>query len=72
MKFDKDKLNELVSLPDDELWRRVIEIGKTHGLTLPTKTPDHTELEKLRAIARDSSKINVGLAMKMLNKYKGN
>ena len=72
MKFDKDKLNELVSLSDDELWKRVIEIGRTHGLTLPAKTPDHGELEKLRAIARDSSKINVGLAMKMLQKYKGN
>ena len=71
MKFDKDKLNELVSLPDDELWKRVVEIGKSHGFVLPTKTPEHQELEKLRSIARDGSKINVALAMKMLSKYKG-
>ena len=72
MKFDKDKLNELVALPDDELWKRIVEIGKTHGLTLPPKAPQHSELEKLRAIARDGSKINMALAMKMLNKYRGN
>ena len=72
MKFDKDKLNELVSMSDDELWKKVIEIGKSHGFTLPSKTPAHSELEKLRSIARDGSKMNVGLAMKMLSKYKGN
>lgn len=71
MKFDKDKLNELVSLSDDELWKTVVEIGKTHGFVLPNKTPEHSELEKLRSIARDGSKINVALAMKMLSKYKG-
>ena len=72
MNFDKDKLNELVALPDDELWKTGVEIGKSHGFTMPTKTPEHSELEKLRSIARDGSKMNVGLAMKILSKYKGN
>ena len=72
MRFDKDKLNEMVALPDDELWKKVVEIGRSHGFVLPSKTQEHAELEKLRSIARDGSRINVGLAMKMLNKYKGN
>ena len=72
MKFDKDKLNDLVSLPDDEFWRAVKDIGRSHGITLPEKTPAHAELEKLRSIARDGSKMNVGLAVKLLSKYKGN
>lgn len=72
MKFDRDKLNELVSLSDDELWKKVIEIGKTHGFILPEKTPAHSELEKLRSIARDGSKMNVTSAMKILSKYRGN
>lgn len=72
MRFDKDKLDELVALPDEELWKKVVQIGKTHGFTLPERTPEHSELEKLRSIARDGSRINMGLAMKMLNKYKGN
>ncbi len=69
MRFDKEKLNELISLPDDELWRTVVMIGKTHGFTLPSKTPPHDELEKLRKIAKDGSKMNVSAAIKILSKY---
>ena len=72
MKLDKNKLNELVNLPDDELWKKVVEIGKTHGFVLPAKTPDHDELEKLRSIARDGAKMNVASALKLLAKYRGN
>ena len=72
MKLDRNKLNEFVSLPDDELWKKVVEIGKTHGFVLPSKTPDHNELEKLRAIARDGAKMNVASALKLLSKYRGN
>ena len=50
-------------------WRTVVMIGKTHGFTLPSKTPPHDELEKLRKIAKDGSKMNVGAAMKILSKY---
>jgi hypothetical protein len=69
MRFDKEKLNALIDLPDDELWRTVVTIGKTHGFTLPQKTPPHDELEKLRKIARDGAKMNVGAAMRILSKY---
>jgi hypothetical protein len=72
MRLDKDKLNELVALPDDELWKKIVEIGKSHGFSLPAKTPDHTELEKLRGVVRDGGRINVGSAMKILSKYRGN
>jgi hypothetical protein len=71
MRLDKDKLNELVNLPDDELWKKVIEIGKGHGFILPSQTPPHAELEKLRSIARDGSKMNVASAIKLLSKYRG-
>ena len=70
MKLDREKLTNMISLPDDELWRVVVEIGKTHGFTLPSKTPPHDELEKLRGIARDGAKMNVAGALKILNKYR--
>lgn len=70
MRLDRDKLMSMVSLPDDELWKMVVEIGKSHGFTLPEKTPPHEELEKLRGIARDGSKLNITGAMKILSKYK--
>ncbi len=69
MRFDKEKLAELIALPDDELWRTVVSIGKTHGFTLPQKTPPHEDLEKLRKIAKDGAKMNVTTAMRILGKY---
>ncbi len=70
MKLDKDKLHDLVNLPDDELWKKVVEIGKTHGFILPERTPPHSELEKLRSIARDGARMNVAGAMRILSKYR--
>lgn len=72
MRLDKDKLNELVDLPDEELWKTVVEIGKGYGFTLPQQTPSHTEIEKLRSLVRDGSKLNIASAMKILSKYRGN
>ena len=71
MKLNRDKLNELVNLPDDELWKKVVEIGRSHGFILPEKTPEHSELEKLRSIARDGAKMNVASALKILSRYRG-
>lgn len=70
MRLDREKLINMVSLPDDALWKMVVEIGKSHGFTLPDKTPPHDELEKLRSIAKDGAKMNVANALKILNKYK--
>ncbi len=72
MKIDMNRLNEMIALPDDELWREVVKIGRSYGFSLPEKTPEHTELEKLRDIARDGSKVNVAGAMKILSKYRSN
>ncbi len=70
MRLDRDKLVGMVSLPDDELWRAVVEIGKTHGFILPEKTPPHEELEKLRSIARDGAKMSISSALRILNNYR--
>lgn len=70
MKIDKEKLNSLVELSDDELWRNVVELGRSHGLSLPNKTPSHDELDKLRAIVKDGSRLNMTTAVKLLSKYR--
>ncbi len=70
MKLDREKLTQLASLPDDELWRTVVEIGKTHGFLLPERTPPHDELEKLRGIVADGAKMNMASAIKLLNRYR--
>ncbi len=71
MKLDRNKLEQMVTLSDDELWRRVVEIGKGHGFILPEKTPPHDELEKLRELARDGMNMNVMSAIRLINKYRG-
>lgn len=71
MRLDKDKLLDMVALPDAELWKMIVEIGRGHGFTLPEKAPPHEELEKLRGIVKDGSKMNVASALRLLNKYKG-
>ena len=70
MKLDRDKLENMISLPDEELWGAVVEIGKSHGFTLPTKAPPHEELEKLRSIARDGSRMSLAGALRILSKYR--
>ena len=69
MRFDKDKLNEMVALPDDELWCQVQNIARGYGLNLPSTQPSHAELEKLRGIAT-GGKISMSEAMMLINKYK--
>ena len=71
MRLDREKLLEMVALPDAELWKKIVEIGRGHVFTLPYKAPPHEELEKLRGIVKDGSKMNVASAMKLMSKYKG-
>ena len=71
MRLDRDKLLDMVALPDAELWKTIVDIGRGHGFTLPEKAPPHEELEKLRGIVKDGSKMNVASALRLLNKYKG-
>ena len=70
MRIDKDKLQALVAMPDDELWRQIVEIGKSHGFTLPTKTPPHAEMEKMRGAVNGGAKLNIGEAVKIINDYR--
>ncbi len=71
MRLDRDMLNAMVALPDDELWRKIVEIAKSHGFTLPESTPPHDEMERLRDLVRDGARLNLASAIKILNKYKG-
>ena len=65
MKFNKEQLDALVALPDDALWKEIVNMAKKFGYTLPEATPSHSELEKLRS-AVNGSKINVAEALKVL------
>jgi len=69
MKINKEQLAAMAVLPDDALWAQIVTIAKGYGFTLPTVTPPHEELEKLRG-AVTGARLNVGDAMRILNNYK--
>lgn len=69
MRFDKEKLEALASMPDDKLWAEIVKIADGFGYSLPKETPPHTELEKMRSAVR-SDKINVTDALRTINRYK--
>ena len=69
MRFDRSKLEALAALPDDRLWAEIVKIADGFGYSLPKQTPPHSELEKMRDVAK-SEKINVSEALKIVNQYK--
>ena len=70
MKLDKENLKKIASLPDDELWKTVHSIAKSHGVSLRENPPSADEITKLRQILNDSDKLNMFAAMKLINEYK--
>ena len=70
MRIDKDKLDALCRMPDDELWCEVCKIAKSYGFTLPNNTPSKSDMQKLRGAVSANGKINLANAVKILNEYK--
>ena len=69
MRLDRNKIKEIASLDDTELWKTIKDMALRQGISLPEKVPQHNELEKLRVIML-SDKINPIVAMKLLNDIK--
>ena len=69
MKIDRNKIMALAALDDEAMWREIVTAAKSHGFTLPEKTPPHEELEKLRE-AVTGERMNALGAMRILDKYR--
>ena len=69
MRINKEQLENLARLPDDQLWAEIVKVGRAHGFSLPEKTPSHSDLERLRG-AVTGAKLNLSEAMRVLNSYK--
>lgn len=70
MKINKEKLDALCAMPDEELWHEVQKIAASYGFKLQGKAPSKEEMQKMRN-AVSGSKINFGEALKIINNYKG-
>ncbi len=69
MKINKEKIEAITRLPDDEMWREIVSIAKGYGFSIPEKTPSCEELQRIRSIA-SGGKINMVEAMKLMNNLK--
>ena len=69
MKIDPKKLEELLSMSDEGLWREIVSAGAKHGFKLPQKAPPHEELEKLRQACK-GGRINASAALKIIDSYR--
>ena len=69
MKINKEELERLAALPDEELWGFIVSLGRSHGFELPEGVPPHAELERLRGAVR-GDRINYRDALKVLNGYR--
>ena len=70
MNIDKSKLEALSSLSDEALWAQIRSLAQANGIKLPNGTPPHEELERLREICRDQTKLNMLQAMRIVNSFK--
>ena len=69
MRIDPKKLEELLSMSDEGLWREIVCVGERHGFKLPEKAPPHEELEKLRSACK-GGRINAGAALRIIDAYR--
>lgn len=70
MRINSDKLRELCALSDDALWGEICKMAQNFGQTLPSTTPPHTDMERIRA-ALCGTQINVSDALQLLRARKG-
>lgn len=70
MKINSEKLRELSALSDDALWGEICKMARNFGQTLPSATPSHTDMERIRA-ALCGTQINMSDAMQLLRAKRG-
>ena len=70
MRLDKDMMERLLKQDDESLWKSIVSIAKSKGVTLPQKTPNPEEMKKLRGVLANPDKIDMVQAMKLLNQYR--
>ncbi len=70
MRLDKEQLQQLTSLPDKELWEKIVAFARGYGLTLPEATPPPEQMQKLRSAVNPSGKANLAEALRVINEYR--
>ena len=59
MKLDKSMLEGLLAQNDEMLWKNIVTIAASKGFQLPQNTPPPAEMQKLRGVLANPSKIDM-------------
>lgn len=70
MKLNQEQLKRLSSLSDAELESEIRRMAGEKGLKLPSQSPSHEDLEKLRALLSDGGGFGMMKAVRYYNEYK--
>ncbi len=70
MKLNQEELKRLSTLSDKELEREIRRMAAAKGLSLPQASPDHEDLEKLRALLSNEGGVGLMDAMRYYNAYR--
>ena len=70
MKIDKDKLDAITKLSDEELWEQIKSVARQHGVKMPDKQPSGSDLGKVRDALAQADKLSLMTAMRMVNNLK--
>lgn len=70
MRFDKEKIERLASLPDRELWAEIRSMLSKHGIRLPDRMPSHEDLQRLREAFTLGEGISPMEAARFIGEYK--
>lgn len=68
MRFNSERLAQLAAMPDEKLWAEIVKMGGSLGYSVPTATPSHADMERIRG-AMTGGKINMVEAMQLLRSY---
>ena len=70
MKINKEKLETLAALPDNELWAQISKMAKERGFDLPSEAPQRETMEKIRRALTGAERISLAEAARIMQSYK--
>ena len=70
MKFNKEKLDAIASLPDNKMWEEIRKIASERGFKLPDTAPPRETMEKIRSAIAGAEKLSLADAAKIMQSYK--
>ena len=72
MKIDKNTIEMLSSMTDDNLWRVICALGSASGIDLSKTKVSHDDLCRLREAMGQMTEADVGKAAELINSFKQN